>query len=90
PELCEIGAETFFADGIYLGGGEARNGSITLAPIRLGRNTFLGNHAVIPAGEHLPDNILIGIATVADSREIVTGQSRFGHPSFDLPRREVI
>lgn len=90
PELCEIGAETFFADGIYLGGGEARNGSIALAPIRLGRNTFLGNHAVIPAGEHLPDNILIGIATVADSREIVTGQSRFGHPSFDLPRREVI
>ena len=45
---------------------------------------------MIPAGEHLPDNILIGIATVADSREIVTGQSRFGHPSFDLPRREVI
>ncbi|MFT3976516.1 MAG: amino acid adenylation domain-containing protein [Sphingomonas bacterium] len=90
PELVEIGAETFFADGIYLGGGEARNGTVTLAPIRLGRNTFLGNHAVIPAGEHLPDDILIGIATVADAREIVTGQSRFGHPSFDLPRREVI
>ncbi len=90
PELVEIGAETFFADGIYLGGGEARNGTVTLAPIRLGRNTFLGNHAVIPAGEHLPDNILIGIATVADAREIVTGQSRFGHPSFDLPRREIV
>ena len=90
PELVEIGAETFFADGIYLGGAEVRAGTVTLAPIRLGRNTFLGNHAVIPAGEHLPDNILVGIATVADSRLIVSGQSRFGHPSFDLPRREIV
>jgi non-ribosomal peptide synthetase-like protein len=90
PELITIGEETFFADGIYLGGAEVRQGSVRLAPVRLGRNTFLGNHAVIPAGETLPDDILIGIGTVADSTLIEPGQSRFGHPSFDLPRREIV
>lgn len=90
PELVTIGAETFFADGIYLGGPEISRGTVLLAPIVLGRNTFLGNHAVIPAGEVLPDDILIGISTVAYSREIAAGQSRFGRPSFDLPRRQVV
>ncbi|KUR71252.1 hypothetical protein AQZ52_11345 [Novosphingobium fuchskuhlense] len=90
PELVTIGAETFFADGIYLGGPEISRGTVTLAPIVLGRNTFLGNHAVIPAGEVLPDDILIGISTVAHASEISAGQSRFGRPSFDLPRRQVV
>ena len=90
PELVTIGAETFFADGIYLGGPEITRGTVRLAPIVLGRNTFLGNHAVIPAGEVLPDDILIGISTVAHSSEITAGQSRFGRPSFDLPRRQVV
>lgn len=90
PELVTIGAETFFADGIYLGGAEIRRGTVMLAPVTLGVNTFLGNHAVIPAGETLPSDILIGIATIADGTQIASGQSRFGHPSFDLPRRQVI
>jgi non-ribosomal peptide synthetase-like protein len=90
PELVEIGGETFFADGIYLGGATVTGGAAALAPLKLGRNTFLGNHAVVPAGETLPDDILIGIATVADGREVAAGQSRFGHPSFDLPRREIV
>ncbi|MFM9935004.1 MAG: amino acid adenylation domain-containing protein [Novosphingobium sp.] len=90
PELVTIGEETFFADGIYLGGPEITRGTVRLAAIHLGRNTFLGNHAVIRAGEVLPDDILIGIATVADGSQIAAGQSRFGHPSFDLPRRQVV
>ncbi|WP_421847488.1 amino acid adenylation domain-containing protein [Novosphingobium sp.] len=90
PELVTIGAETFFADGIYLGGPEITRGTVRLEPIVLGRNTFLGNHAVIPAGEVLPDDILIGISTVANAAEISAGQSRFGRPSFDLPRRQVV
>ena len=90
PELVSIGAETFFADGIYLGGGEVRHGTVRLGATRLGRNTFLGNHVVIAPGEQLPDDILIGIATPARSAEIRSGEARFGHPAFDLPRREVV
>lgn len=90
PELVEIGEGTFFADGIYLGGAWVKQGRVTLGQVTLGRNTFLGNHAVIPPGVSLPPDILIGIATVAEPDLIGPGQSRFGHPSFDLPRREVV
>jgi non-ribosomal peptide synthetase-like protein len=90
PELVSIGGETFFADGIYLGGGTVRHGMVRLGHTRLGRNTFLGNHVVIAPGETLPDDILIGIATPAQGLDIAPGQARFGHPAFDLPRREVV
>lgn len=90
PELVEIGEGTFFADGIYLGGAWVKQGQVQLGRVVLGPNTFLGNHAVIPPGTTLPGDILIGIATRAEPDRIAAGQSRFGHPSFDLPRREVI
>ena len=45
---------------------------------------------VILAGQQLPDDILIGIATVADDRIVRTGTSWFGLPPFELPRREVV
>lgn len=90
PELVTIGAETFFADGIYLGCPEVQDGAVRLAHTTLGRSNFLGNHAVVPAGETLPDNVLFGIATVAEGAAIRPGGARFGIPSFDLPRREVI
>ncbi len=90
PELIEIGPETFFADGIYLGGPRIQQGTVALARTRLGTNTFLGNHVVIAAGQTLPDNILLGISTAADEPSLIEGSSWFGHPPFELPRREVV
>ncbi|HYT95374.1 MAG TPA: amino acid adenylation domain-containing protein [Gemmataceae bacterium] len=90
PELIEIGSETFFADGIYLGGPVVHRGTVTLAPVRLGKNTFLGNHVVIGAGQQLPDDILLGVCTAADDKVIRPGTSWFGHPPFELPNREVV
>jgi non-ribosomal peptide synthetase-like protein len=90
PELIRIGPDTFFADGIYLGGPRIRRGNVTLARVHLGNNTFLGNHAVVPGGQRLPGDILIGICTVADDRVVRPGTSWFGHPAFELPRREVV
>ena len=90
PELVEIGPETFFADGIYLGGPRVSRGAVTLGRVRLGGNTFLGNHAVIGPGQSLPDDILLGISTVADPDRVRPGSSWFGHPPFELPRREVV
>jgi non-ribosomal peptide synthetase-like protein len=90
PELTEIGGESFFADGIYLGGPRVHRGTVTLAQTRLGENTFLGNHAVIPAGHQLPRDILIGVCTVGHDSIVRAGTSWFGHPPFELPRREVI
>ena len=90
PELIEVGPETFFADGIYLGGPRIQQGVVVLAETSLGSNTFLGNHVVVPAGQHLQSDILIGIATVADDQSLRAGSSWFGHAPFELPRREVV
>jgi non-ribosomal peptide synthetase-like protein len=90
PELVDIGPQTFFADGIYLAGPHIHQGVVSLAPVRLGGNTFLGNHAVVVAGQTLPDDILLGVCTLADEAKIRAGTSWFGHPAFELPKREVV
>ncbi len=90
PELVEIGDESFFADGVYLCGPRVHRGTVTLAPAKLGKNTFIGNHAVIPAGLRLPDDVLIGVCTVADDTIIRAGTAWFGTPPFELPRREAV
>ncbi|WP_406340299.1 amino acid adenylation domain-containing protein [Streptomyces sp. NBC_00648] len=88
PELVAIGQGTFLADGIYLGGPRIHRGTVLLAPLRLGRDTFVGNHAVLPCGSTLPDNLLIGIATAGPYWAFRPGSSWFGHPPFELPGRE--
>jgi non-ribosomal peptide synthetase-like protein len=90
PELVGIEADTFFADGIYLGGPQLQSGAVIMSPVSLGRDTFVGNHAVIAAGQRLPDGILLGISTVADDRLARAGTSWFGHPPFELPQREIV
>ena len=90
PEHLEIGAKSFFADGVYLGGPAVHRGVVTLANTCIGANTFLGNHVVIPAGQQLPDDVLLGVCTVADDSVIRAGSSWFGLPPFELPRREII
>jgi non-ribosomal peptide synthetase-like protein len=89
PELVEIGEGTFLADGIYVGGPRLHRGTVTLAATRLGNGVYLGNHVVIPAGSVLPDNVLLGVCTVVGDA-MRNGGSWFGHPPFELPRREVV
>jgi non-ribosomal peptide synthetase-like protein len=89
PELVSIGNSCFFADGIYLGRPLLHRGTLTCAQTSFSDNTFLGNHVVIPSGVALPSDILLGICTVADPARIRAGTSWFGHPSFELPRREI-
>ena len=88
PELVTVGNESFFADGIYLGGPRIHRGTVTLAQVAVGKGSFLGNHVVVPCGETLPDEILVGVCTVARGDQIMPGTSWFGHPAFELPSRE--
>jgi non-ribosomal peptide synthetase-like protein len=87
PALVEIGDETFLADGIYLGGPRVRGGHVTLERTVLGGATFVGNHAVIPAGVRLPPEVLIGVSTVADPKLIRAPGVWFGHPPFHMARK---
>ncbi len=89
PELLEVGDECFLADGIYLGRPRLHRGFAECRRTRLSRNTFLGNHVVVPAGASLPPDILLGICTIADPAAIRAGTSWFGLPPLELPRREV-
>jgi len=90
PELNEIGELSFLADGIYLGSPRVHRGTVTLARTRLGRETFLGNHVVVPAGTYLPGHVLLGVCTVADASQVREGTDWFGHPPMSLPRREIV
>jgi non-ribosomal peptide synthetase-like protein len=90
PELVHVNNVSFFADGIYLGGPRIQKGTVTLANTTIENNVFLGNHVVVPAGQRLPEDLLIGVSTVADDRIMRAGSSWFGNPPFDLINREVI
>ncbi|MFI5214384.1 MAG: amino acid adenylation domain-containing protein, partial [Gemmatimonadales bacterium] len=90
PESVEIGAKTFCADGIYLAGPRVHRGTVSVGRVSLGRNTFFGNGVVIAGGQHLPDDILLGVCTVADHTMMRAGTAWFGHPPLELPHREVI
>src|SRR5204862_7538715 len=75
PELVEIGSESFFADGIHLAGPTVSHGAVTLAPVSIGDGVFLGNHAVVGCGQVVPDGVLVGVCTVADSGIMTQGTS---------------
>ena len=90
PETITIGEESFFADGIYLGGPIVHRGTVTVGDTSLGRGTFLGNHVVIPAGASLPDGLFVGVCTVADATQARVDTSWFGKPPLELPRRDVV
>jgi non-ribosomal peptide synthetase-like protein len=89
PESVSIGSGCFFADGIYFASPEWSCGVVTVHETSLGDETFVGNHAVVPAGGAYPNRMFIGVSTVAppDSRD---GDGWFGVPPMRLPRREVV
>jgi non-ribosomal peptide synthetase-like protein len=90
PELTEVGTFSFFAGGIFLGPPHVHRGTVTLARVKLGDRVFLGNYAVVPAGQVIPDGVLIGVCTIADDTIMKPGTAWFGQPPFELPRREII
>ncbi len=90
PELVTIDGQCFFADGIYLGGPQFHRGKFKIDRVRLSQETFIGNHSLIPSGSHLPENILLGVCTVADPSQIKPNTAWFGHPCFELPKREIV
>jgi len=93
PETVSIGDGSFFADGVYLGAPRAHRGTLALGATRFGRRTFLGNHAVVPSGYAGPDDLFLGVATVAPPTPAAASRGDtawFGHPAMALPKRDVV
>jgi non-ribosomal peptide synthetase-like protein len=89
PETISVGDESFFADGVYLASPVCHRGAITVANTTLGRGTFLGNHAVIPAGHDYPAGMFVGVCTAPDPARVRPDSAWFGNPPMELPRRQV-
>jgi amino acid adenylation domain-containing protein len=63
PDLLTLGPESFVADLASLGSARYHHGNVALAPTTVGRRSFVGNAAVVPAGTELGDGSLIGVHT---------------------------
>ena len=96
PELTEIAAESFFADGSIVGGKRLFRGRFEVGKNRIGRRSFVGNSAILPTGTGLGDRCLLGVNSIppvtpgAEGTSTPDGTEWLGSPAFSLPRRPVV
>ncbi|WP_454162805.1 Pls/PosA family non-ribosomal peptide synthetase [Gordonia iterans] len=88
PDLLTVGADSFVADMASVGSASFANGRMLIAPTTVGRGTFVGNAAVIPAGADLGDDALLGVGTLPPPGPVPAGSSWLGSPTMHLPRRQ--
>ncbi|HVV68643.1 MAG TPA: Pls/PosA family non-ribosomal peptide synthetase [Gammaproteobacteria bacterium] len=91
PDLLSIEDESFIADGVFLGAPCVFRQFMVVARIAIGKRTFIGNSALIPAGVTLGDGCLVGCLSVPPVHEEAakSDTSWFGSPAVFLPRREI-
>ena len=89
PELIDVGAESFFADGSIIGGRRAHLGMFQISVNRIGNRSFVGNSAILPVGSSLGDGCLLGVQSVPPPEPSRTpdGSEWLGSPSFALTHR---
>lgn len=91
PDLLTIEDDSFVASGIFIGAMKIEHGFALLAPLTIGKRTFIGNDAQLPQGTTIGDHCLIGcLSTVPKNKEAEKpNTSWLGSPPFHLPHREV-
>jgi non-ribosomal peptide synthetase-like protein len=89
PELIDVEAESFFADGSIIGGRRCHRGLFEIAVNRIGRRSFVGNSAVLPVGNSLGNRCLLGVQSIPppDRRRVPDGTEWLGSPPFALSNR---
>jgi non-ribosomal peptide synthetase-like protein len=93
PDLVEIGPESFIADAVLFGAARIEPGAIRLERTSIGRRTFIGNSALLPAGTHVGDEVLIGVLSKPpeeDKARMASGTTWFGSPAICLPVRQSV
>jgi non-ribosomal peptide synthetase-like protein len=88
PDLLTLTSESFVADMASVGSAVYCNGYLALGRTQIGRRSFVGNAALIPAGARLGDSSLIGVHTVPPRGDVKAGTSWLGSPPIYLPRRQ--
>lgn len=92
PDLVEIGPESFIADDVNFGAARVENGAIRLERTTIGRRSFIGNSALLPAGSTIGDDVLIGVLSrpPANGEAATSGGTWFGSPPISLPQRQQV
>jgi non-ribosomal peptide synthetase-like protein len=91
PDLLELGDESTVADEVSLGTPRTEGGWMVVGSTVLGRRSFVGNSAVIPAGTTLGDRTLCGVLSIPPSGEAESSRpdkTWLGSPPIELPRRQ--
>jgi non-ribosomal peptide synthetase-like protein len=83
--MTSFAEESFATDDVVFAGTRARGGWLHVAPIEVGRGTFLGNSAILQGNTKLGSGGLVGVMTVAP-QNTPDGTSWFGSPALELPR----
>ena len=90
PDLLSLGDGAFVADLATIGAATFHNGYVSLDRTEIGNRTFLGNASVVRGRTRMPDNCLIGVASVAPAKEPEAGTSWLGSPAIFLPKRQSV
>jgi non-ribosomal peptide synthetase-like protein len=91
PDLLTIEEGATIADEVDLGPGRVENGWLTLAPTKIGKRSFIGNSAIVPAGSAIAENSLLGVLTLPPrdpALALQKGSSWLGSPPVLLPVRQ--
>jgi len=70
PDLLVTGDECFLADSVSIGASHVRNGYISIAKTHIGNRTFIGNSAVISPDTRLGNDVLVGVLSKMDSKNL--------------------
>jgi non-ribosomal peptide synthetase-like protein len=88
PDLLHIDDESFVADIAHLGPARIANGNFTVAPVYIGKRSFVGNAAFVPGGTRINENSLIGVLSIPAEQEVPSATTWLGSPPLLLPERE--
>ena len=86
PSTLKLGDYCFVADLAAVGAPQHRDGQMHVEETVIGNRAFVGNRAVLPAGAHLSEGVLLGVHSYSENRIIAA--DCLGVPAFDLPRRD--
>jgi non-ribosomal peptide synthetase-like protein len=93
PDLVTIGSESFIADGVVMGVPRVERGRMYLRSTHVGKRSFIGNSALLPAGVTIGDDTLIGCMSIPP-RDITQAAKPdtawFGSPGILLPQRQIV
>ena len=92
PDLVAIGSESFIADGVVMGAPRVERGRMYLRTTQVGKRSFIGNNALLPAGVTIGDDTLIGCMSIPPSDINQAAQpdtAWFGSPGILLPQRQI-